>query len=63
MGVGKKDRIDEQVLAHFAQAVRPRVRSLQSEQETHLTDLVRRRRQVVAMLTAEKNRLYTTPRV
>lgn len=58
--LAKTDPIDAHVLAHFAQAVRPRVRSLQSEQETHLTNLVRRRRQVVAMLTAEKNRLYTT---
>ncbi len=58
--LAKTDPIDAHVLAHFAQAVRPRVRTLQSEQETHLTNLVRRRRQVVAMLTAEKNRLYTT---
>lgn len=58
--LAKTDPIDAHVLAHFAQAVRPRVRSLQSEQETHLTNLVRRRRQVVAMLTAEKNRLHTT---
>lgn len=58
--LAKTDPIDAHVLAHFAQAVRPRVRSLQSEQETHLTNLVRRRRQVVAMLTAEKNRLSTT---
>lgn len=58
--LAKTDQIDAHVLAHFAQAVRPRVRSLQSEQETHLTNLVRRRRQVVEMITAEKNRLRTT---
>ena len=58
--LAKTDPIDAHVLAHFAQAVRPRMRSLQSEQETHLTNLVRRRRQVVAMLTMEKNRLSTT---
>lgn len=58
--LAKTDPIDAHVLAHFAQAVQPRVRSLQSEQETHLTNLVRRRRQVVAMLTAEKNRLGTS---
>src|SRR3990172_5353272 len=58
--MAKTDRIDAHLLAHFAQAVRPRLRSLQSEQETHLKNLVRRRRQVVAMLTAEKNRLHTT---
>ena len=58
--LAKTDPIDAHLLAHFAQVVRPRVRSLQSEQEIHLTNLVRRRRQVVAMLTAEKNRLHTT---
>ena len=58
--MAKTDPIDAHLLAHFAQAVRPRLRSLQSEQETHLKNLVRRRRQVVAMLTAEKNRLHTT---
>jgi transposase len=58
--LAKTDPIDARVLAHFAQAVRPPRRSLQSEQETHLTNLVRRRRQVVEMLTAEKNRLSTT---
>jgi transposase len=58
--LAKSDPIDAHVLAHFAQAVRPQVRCLQSEQEMHLVHLVRRRRDVVAMLTAEKNRLGTT---
>jgi transposase len=58
--LAKTDPLDAHVLAHFAFAVRPRVRSLQSEQEMHLKNLVRRRRQVVSMLTAEKNRLSTT---
>ena len=56
----KSDPIDAHVLAHFAQAVRPKMRALQSDQEIQLKNLVRRRRQVVAMLTAEKNRLSST---
>lgn len=56
----KTDRIDARNLAHFAQAVRPRVRALRSEEEEHLAALVTRRRQVVVMLTAEKNRCIST---
>jgi transposase len=56
----KTDRIDALNLAHFAQAVRPRVRALRSEEEEHLAALVTRRRQVVVMLTAEKNRCVST---
>ena len=58
--MAKTDPIDGHIIAHFGQAVRPRLRSLQSEQAAHLTNLVRRRRQIVSMLTAEKNRLSTT---
>jgi transposase len=56
----KTDRIDAKNLAHFAQAVRPRISRLRSEEEEHLTALVTRRRQVVRMLTAEKNRCVST---
>jgi transposase len=58
--MAKTDPIDAQLLAHFAYSVRPRARSLQSEQETQLKNLVRRRRQLVAMLTMEKNRRSST---
>jgi transposase len=57
--LAKTDRLDAQVLAHFAQAIRPPVRPLRSQAHEHLVGLVTRRRQVVAMLTAEKNRRYT----
>jgi transposase len=57
--LAKTDRIDAQMLAHFAQAVRPQVRQPASEQDEHLTALLTRRKQVVNMLTAEKNRLHS----
>lgn len=59
--LAKTDRIDARVIAHFASVVRPPVRTLQSEDEAYLAGLVDRRRQVIVMLTAEKNRLYTSP--
>lgn len=57
--LAKTDKLDARVLAHFAAAVRPAVRSLRSEDEEQLTALLTRRRQVLAMLTVEKNRLVT----
>ncbi len=55
--LAKTDSLDAQVLAHFAQAVRPEPRPLPDAQAQALEALLVRRRQVVAMLTAEKNRL------
>jgi transposase len=57
--LAKTDKLDAQLLAHFAFAVRPEPRSLPSEAEEHLTGLMTRRRQMVDMLTVEKNRLQT----
>jgi transposase len=55
--LAKTDAIDAAALAHFAEAVRPPVRALEDEQTRELTALVVRRRQLVEMLVAEKNRL------
>lgn len=55
--LAKTDAIDAQVLAHFAEAVRPQVRSLPDAATQELSVLLTRRRQLVEMLTAEKNRL------
>lgn len=57
--LAKTDKLDAKLLAHFAAAVRPPVRSLPSDDEEQLTGLLTRRRQIVDMLTVEKNRLHT----
>jgi transposase len=57
--LAKTDKLDAKVLAHFASALRPAVRTLRNEEEEQLTALLTRRRQVVDMLTVEKNRLVT----
>jgi transposase len=54
--LAKTDAIDAQVLAHFADAVRPAVRPLPDAATRALSALVARRRQLVEMLTAEENR-------
>ena len=55
--LAKTDAVDALVLARFAQAVRPPLRALKSEESQALEAVLTRRRQIVAMLTAERNRL------
>jgi transposase len=54
--LAKTDALDAAVLAHFAEAIRPEPRPLPDAASQALAALVERRRQVVGMLTAEKNR-------
>jgi len=61
--LAKTDALDAAVLAHFAAAVRPTPRPLPDAATQTLAALVTRRRQLVEMLTAERNRLGSAPRV
>ncbi len=54
--LAKTDRLDARVIAHFADAVRPSPRPLPDDEAQALAALVARRRQIVEMLTAERNR-------
>lgn len=55
--LAKTDALDASLLATFAERVRPAPRPLPDAAARHLDSLVTRRRQIVEMLTAEKNRL------
>jgi transposase len=59
--LAKTDALDAAVLARFAEAVRPPLRPLPDAAHVELGALVTRRRQLVEMLTAERNRLGTAP--
>ena len=59
--LAKTDAIDARVLARFAEAVRPEVRPLKDKEASQLSALIARRRQLVEMLTSEKNRLGSAP--
>jgi transposase len=61
--LAKTDKLDAHLLAAFGQLTRPLLTQLPSEVEAGLAALVSRRRQVLDMLTAEKNRLATAPAV
>lgn len=53
----KTDPIDAAVIARFAGATKPPVRALPDEETQALADLVTRRRQIIAMIGAESQRL------
>jgi transposase len=55
--LAKTDAIDARVIARFAEAVKPEVRQLKDRQTSELTALVTRRRQIIEMIVAERNRL------
>src|ERR1700726_5027402 len=61
--LAKTDRLDAEGVAGFGEAVRPEARPLANEQAQALEALVTRRRQLVEMLTAEKNRRANVPKV
>jgi transposase len=54
----KTDRLDAEVIARFAEAVRPPARPLPDEATRRLAALVARRRQLLEMLVAERNRRH-----
>ncbi len=55
--LAKTDRIDAFVLARFAEAIRPTPRAIPDEEAREFGEILARRRQIVRMMTAEKNRL------
>jgi transposase len=54
--LAKTDRLDAALLALFAERIRPELRQRPDFDTTELTDLVQRRRQVIDMITMERNR-------
>lgn len=59
--LAKTDRLDARVLALFAERVRPQPRPLPTDAARLLDALLTRRRQLIAMILAERNRLGFAP--
>jgi len=57
--LAKGDALDAGVIAHYAEAIKPEHRHVVDEAGKALRELVRRRKQVVEMMAAEKNRSAT----
>lgn len=58
----KNDRLDAALIAHYAEAIKPKLTQLKSENIRLMSDLVTRRNQLLSMQTMEKNRLQILPR-
>ena len=58
--LAKTDRLDAEVIALFAERVRPEARAVPNAQVRALADLIARRRQIIDMITAESNRQRQT---
>jgi transposase len=59
--LAKTDKLDSRVIAHYAAVLAPEVRQLPDKTTRELKDLTIRRKQVIGMLTMEKNRLQVMP--
>ncbi len=57
--LAKTDSLDALVLAHFAAAIHPAPRALPDATAQEFTAILTRRRQLVEMITAEGNRLFS----
>jgi transposase len=55
--LAKTDKVDARLLVRFGEAIQPEPTRLPSEEEQQLAALMARRRQVIEMLTMEKNHL------
>lgn len=59
--LAKTDKLDSQVIAQYAATIKPPIRALPDKTTRQLKDLTVRRKQVIGMLTMEKNRLQVMP--
>lgn len=57
--LAKTDKIDARVIARFGATMKPKSRVRRDEAQVGLSEKVSRRRQLVLMLTSEKNRRHT----
>ncbi len=57
--LAKTDPLDARVLALFGERARPERRPMPGPRQRQMTDLVRRRRQLITMIVSEKSRLDT----
>ena len=61
--LAKTDKLDAAVIAEFAWRMEPEPRALRDEESQEIKEMVSRRRQLVEMLRAEKNRLAIARKV
>lgn len=60
--LAKTDKLDAAIIAHFGEALKPRLSTLKARDMRLMSDLLTRRRQLIGMQTMEKNRLGIMPK-
>lgn len=58
----KNDRLDAELIAHYAEAIAPKLSQIKPENIRLMSDLVIRRNQLLSIQTMEKNRLQILPK-
>ena len=58
----KTDKLDAQLIAHYSEAIQPKLSRLNPDTMKAMSDLVARRNQLFTMQTMEKNRLQILPK-
>ncbi|GLQ74705.1 IS110 family transposase [Vibrio penaeicida] len=58
----KNDRLDAELIAYYAEAIRPEISIIKAENIRLMSDLVIRRNQLLSMQTMEKNRIQVLPK-
>ncbi len=60
--IAKTDKLDASLIAHYSEAIKPKLSQLKPENLQLMSDLLARRRQLMTMQTMEKNRLQIMPK-
>ena len=58
----KTDKLDAQLIARFAETIKPALHTIKPDQMQLMSDLLSRRRQLMTMQTMEKNRFQSMPK-
>lgn len=58
----KTDKLDAKLIAHYSEAIKPKLSTLKPENMRLMSDLVARRNQLLVMQTMEKNRIQILPK-
>jgi transposase len=60
--LAKTDKLDAQMIAHYGEALQPRLTQIKPENTQKISDLLIRRAELLSMRTMEKNRLSILPK-
>lgn len=60
--IAKTDPLDAQLIAHYGEAIKPKLSLIKAKSIRRMSDLLSRRRQLITLQTMENNRLKIMPK-